>query len=174
MLKKWFKLISNYPYSKDIAVTIQYQEQKMTQKCPNSSKTLWDCHICHCHENYHKMRNSPKYDRESIHELKCQVCYCDSCQKSHFVEKMTLVHQKCWKMVKKWSNSKNKDTFINKTFLGWVMKVTLFLPFGDILTVKSLSKHIKLWDCRGARDWDQMRWDQVSRGHLRHIYLHFN
>ena len=74
-------------------------------------------------------------------------------------------------MVKKWSNCKNNVTFSNKTFLGRVLKVTLFFRFGDVLMLFELSEYLKLCAYEGARDKDQIRRDQVSRGLLGHIYL---
>ena len=74
-------------------------------------------------------------------------------------------------MSKKYSNYKNNVTFTNKTFLGRVLKVTLFFRFGGVLMLLELSEYLKLCAYEGARDEDQIRRDQVSRGLLGHIYL---
>ena len=48
------------------------------------------------------------------------------------------------KIDKKCLNCKNKVTFSNKTFYGAGMKVTLFLQFGEILVLKTVSKDSQL------------------------------
>ena len=63
-------------------------------------------------------------------------------------------------MVKKWSDSKNKVTFTNKTFLGLVMKVTLFLQFCDDLLVKIECQKAELWGYGDQWVLGQMTWDQ--------------
>ena len=64
-------------------------------------------------------------------------------------------------MSKKYSNYKNNVTFTNKTFLGRVLKVTLFFRFGGVLMLLELSEYLKLCAYKGARDKDKMRRDQV-------------
>ena len=92
--------------------------------------------------------------------------------KSKFLSKkqLNLIHDDDF-MSKKYSNYKNNVTFTNKTFLGRVLKVTLFFRFGGVLMLLELSEYLKLCAYEGARDEDQIRRDQVSRGLLGHIYL---
>ena len=82
--------------------------------------------------------------------------------KSKFLSKkrLNLIHDDDF-MSKKYSNYKNNVTFTNKTFLGRVLKVTLFFRFGDVLMLFELSEYLKLCAYEGARDKYQMRWDQV-------------
>ena len=61
---------------------------------------------------------------------------------------------------KKWPNRKNNTTFSNKTFLGSVTKVTLFLRFYDILMVKIECEKAELWGYGDQWVLDQMTWDQ--------------
>ena len=61
--------------------------------------------------------------------------------KSKFLSKkrLNLIHDDDF-MSKKYSNYKNNVTFSNKTFLGQVLKVTLFCRFSDIPMLFELSE----------------------------------
>ena len=61
---------------------------------------------------------------------------------------------------KKWSNRKNNTTFSNKTFLGSVMKVTLFLQICHDLMVKIECEKAELGGYGDQWVFDQMAWDQ--------------
>ena len=55
------------------------------------------------------------------------------------------------------------------------MKVTLFFGFGHFLVVKMLFVLPEIGATLGievARDWNQMKRDQVSRAHFGHMILH--
>ena len=54
------------------------------------------------------------------------------------------------------------------------MKVTLFLGFGDLLTLKFKSRKPQLWGFGDQRGMTQMTWDQVRGGHFGPIYPLFD
>ena len=91
--------------------------------------------------------------------------------KVRFPQKRLIFYYDVDFIVKKCSKYKNNDTFNNKTFLESVLKVALFFRFGGVLMLFELSEYLKLCAYEEARDKDQMRWDQVSRGLLGHSYL---
>ena len=57
-------------------------------------------------------------------------------------------------------NGKNNTTFTNKTFLGSVMKVTLFLQICHFYMEKFKSEKAELWGSGDQRVLDLMTWDQ--------------
>ena len=61
---------------------------------------------------------------------------------------------------KKWSNRKNNTSFTNKTFLGSVIKVTLFLQICHFYMEIIKSEKAELWGFGDQRVLDQMTWDQ--------------
>ena len=63
----------------------------------------------------------------------------------------------CWFLPQ---NYKNNTTFINKTFLGSLMKVTLFLIFCHFLMVKIKSEKAVLCGSGDQQVLGQINWDQ--------------
>ena len=57
--------------------------------------------------------------------------------------------------------AKNNPTSTNKTFLGSVLEVTLFLLICDFLMAKIKSEKAVLWGSRDQRVLNQINWDQI-------------
>ena len=118
------------------------------------------------------MKNSPKYSKESTHQLTWKVSYYNLCLELHYFVKMAFRQFQWVRTLKNWSNHKNKATFYYKLFENEEWKWPYFLDTVIFWWWKCCLHYLKFGPTlgpKGARDWNQMKRDQVSGVHFGHI-----